>query len=179
MGWWYGSIVLSKTFWKKALKPVVKRELADCVRKQVQTSLRLDCRAFGISDSVYRYRPVLHRDDEVIAKLQEVTERYLAYGFDKVFAVLKRWGHAWNYKRVLERIIAWIGYLGKLRMDNGPEFISTALAEWAEEKKVEFEFIRSGKPIENSYLVRFNWACLTEVPDMCVLKTLSEVRKLT
>ncbi len=37
--------------------------------------------------------------------------------------------------RVLERIITWRGQLSKLRMDNGPEFISTALAEWAEENQ--------------------------------------------
>ena len=31
--------------------------------------------------------------------------------------------------RVLERIIAWRGYPQQIRMDNGPEFISTALAD--------------------------------------------------
>ncbi|GAA3536402.1 hypothetical protein GCM10022394_15040 [Zobellella aerophila] len=30
---------------------------------------------------------------------------------------------------VLERIIAWRGYPAKLRMDNGPEFISMVLAD--------------------------------------------------
>lgn len=30
--------------------------------------------------------------------------------------------------RVLERIITWRGYPSKLRMDNGPEFISSGLA---------------------------------------------------
>ena len=35
-------------------------------------------------------------------------------------------------KRVLERVVAWRGYPSKLRMDNGPEFISTPLADWAE-----------------------------------------------
>ena len=34
--------------------------------------------------------------------------------------------------QVLERIIAWRGYPAKLRMDNGPEFISIALSDWAE-----------------------------------------------
>lgn len=58
------------------------------------------CRVVGISDSVYRYRPDPHRDDEVIAKLQEAAERYPAYGFGKLFKVLRRWGHRWNHKRV-------------------------------------------------------------------------------
>lgn len=34
--------------------------------------------------------------------------------------------------RVLDRIAANRGYPVMLRMDNGPEFISLALAEWAE-----------------------------------------------
>jgi putative transposase len=34
--------------------------------------------------------------------------------------------------RVLERIVAWWGYPAKIRMDNGPEFISVTLADWAE-----------------------------------------------
>ena len=38
--------------------------------------------------------------------------------------------------RVLERLAAWRGYPLKLRMDNGPEFIAVALADWAEEKGV-------------------------------------------
>lgn len=64
-------------------------------------------------------------------------------------------------------------------MDNGPEFVSTALAEWAEENCVELEFIRPGKPTENSYIERFNRTYRTEVLNMYVFKTLSEVREIT
>ena len=38
--------------------------------------------------------------------------------------------------RVLERISLFRGYTEKLRMDNSPEFISLALADWAEENNV-------------------------------------------
>lgn len=34
--------------------------------------------------------------------------------------------------RTLERIAAWRGYPAKLRLDNGPEFVALALAEWTE-----------------------------------------------
>ena len=44
--------------------------------------------------------------------------------------------------RVLERIATWRGYPKKMRMDNGPEFISVTLASWAEEHKIELEFIQ-------------------------------------
>ncbi len=53
--------------------------------------------------------------------------------------------------RVLERIIAWRGYPAKLRMDNGPEFISIALADWAEQHGIDLEFIKPGTPTQNSY----------------------------
>lgn len=64
-------------------------------------------------------------------------------------------------------------------MNNGPEFISITLAEWAEENTVELEFIRLGKPTENSYIERFNRTYRTEMLNMYVFKTLSKVRDLT
>ena len=48
--------------------------------------------------------------------------------------------------RVLERVVASRGYPSKLRMDNGPEFISATLAEWAEDHNIELDFIKPGKP---------------------------------
>lgn len=81
--------------------------------------------------------------------------------------------------RVLERIIAWRGYPNKLRMDNGPEFISTTLAEWAEEHHIELEFIKPGKPTQNSYIERFNRTYREEILNMYVFKTLYEVREIT
>jgi len=41
--------------------------------------------------------------------------------------------------RVLERLVSWRGQPQKLRMDNLPEFISIALAQWAEEHGVELD----------------------------------------
>ncbi|GAA6152206.1 hypothetical protein NBRC116587_16250 [Pseudoteredinibacter isoporae] len=81
--------------------------------------------------------------------------------------------------RVLERTVAWRGYPNKLRMDNGPEFISTALAEWAEDHGVELEFIKPGKPTQNSYVERFNRTYRDEILNMYVFRTLNEVRELT
>ena len=64
-------------------------------------SQRRACRVVGISDSVYRYQADAHRDDEVIMTLQEAVERYPAYGFSKLFKILRRWGPSWNHKRVI------------------------------------------------------------------------------
>ena len=80
--------------------------------------------------------------------------------------------------RVLERIVAWRGYPTKMRMDNGPELISATLAEWAEENKVDMEFIQPGKPTQNSYIERFNRTFREEVLNRYVFKTLNEVREI-
>lgn len=58
--------------------------------------------------------------------------------------------------RVLDRIAANRGYPVMLRMDNGPEFISLALAEWAEKHAVKLEFIQPGKPTQNGFIESFN-----------------------
>jgi putative transposase len=81
--------------------------------------------------------------------------------------------------RVLERLAAWRGYPAKLRMDNGPELISVAMADWAEENGVELKFIQPGKPTQNSYVERFNRTYREEVLDFYVFSRLSEVREIT
>lgn len=80
--------------------------------------------------------------------------------------------------RVLERIAAWRGYPAKLRMDNGPEFISVQLAGWAEQHGVELEFIQPGKPTQNSYVERFNRTFRDEILSFYVFSRLSEVREI-
>nr|WP_308428527.1 IS3 family transposase [Photobacterium aphoticum] len=80
---------------------------------------------------------------------------------------------------VLERIVAWRGYPNKLRMDNGPEFISSTLAEWAEQHQIQLEFINPGTPTHNSYVERFNRTYRDEILNMYVFKTQNEVRELT
>lgn len=81
--------------------------------------------------------------------------------------------------RVLERVVAWRGLPAKLRMDNGPEFISSTLADWAEQHEIKLEFIKPGKPTQNSYVERFNKTYRTEILDMYAFKTLTEVRERT
>ena len=64
-------------------------------------------------------------------------------------------------------------------MDNGPEFISIALADWAEQHGIELEFIKLGTPIQNSYVERFNRTYRDEILNMYVFRNLTEVRELT
>lgn len=65
------------------------------------------------------------------------------------------------------------------QIEDGPEFISSALADWAEEHDIELEFIKPGKPTQNSYVERFNRTYRDEILNMYVFRSLSEVRKLT
>ena len=79
----------------------------------------------------------------------------------------------------LERVSLFRGYSERLRVDNGPEFISLALADWAEENNVMLDFIRSGRPTQNSYIERFNRTHQDELLDLHLFRTLREVRQMT
>jgi len=81
--------------------------------------------------------------------------------------------------RELDQIAAQRGYPLKLRLDNGPEFIALALAEWAEQHGVTLEFIKPGKPMQNAFIERFNRTYRQAVLDMYVFTTLDDVREQT
>ncbi|BEQ13171.1 transposase [Desulfoferula mesophila] len=81
--------------------------------------------------------------------------------------------------RVLERIAAWRGYPSRLRLDNGPELVSVAMAQWAEEHSIDLGFTQPGKPTQNSYIERFNRTYREEVLDLYIFSRLSEVREIT
>ena len=81
--------------------------------------------------------------------------------------------------RVLDRIAEVRGLPLRLRLDNGPEFTSVAVAEWAEQNGVELEFIKPGRPMQNGFVERFNRTYRQAVLDMYIFESLEEVRRLT
>lgn len=217
--------------------------------------------AVGLARSTARYQRRPDRDEEVIALLAGLAERFPERGFGKLFQLIRRRGLVWNHKRVwrvyclmklnhrrrgkrrlptrnpqplvsgdqlnagwsidfmsdalwggrrfrtfnviddfsrealaievdlnlpaarvirtLERIAAWRGYPARLRLDNGPEFVALALAEWAERKSIRLDFIEPGRPMQNGFIERFNGSYRRGVLDMHVFRTLSEVREQT
>ena len=58
--------------------------------------------------------------------------------------------------RVLTEIGCIEGLPEIIMIDNGPEFISNALDNWAYQRGVKLAFIRPGKPVENAYIESFN-----------------------
>ena len=57
---------------------------------------------------------------------------------------------------VLERVAASRGLPRSIRLDNGSEFTSRRLDQWAYLNGVELDFIRPGKPVENALIESFN-----------------------
>jgi len=58
--------------------------------------------------------------------------------------------------RVLNRIGQERELAKEIVVDNGPEFISRALAAWSQETGVRLQFIEKGKPVQNAYVESFN-----------------------
>jgi putative transposase len=56
--------------------------------------------------------------------------------------------------RSLERIMEWRGKPRVIRCDNGPEYISGALQNWADKHEIKLEHIQPGKPQQNAYIER-------------------------
>jgi len=55
----------------------------------------------------------------------------------------------------LNQIIEWRGQPPQIRVDNGPEYVSGKLMEWAERRNVRLEYIQPGKPQQNAYIERY------------------------
>jgi putative transposase len=81
--------------------------------------------------------------------------------------------------RALEELVELRGKPKRLRLDNGPELVSIALAQWALNHRIELQFIEPGKPTQNAYIERFNRTYRTEVLDRYIFNSLIEVRTMT
>jgi putative transposase len=57
---------------------------------------------------------------------------------------------------VLKTVAVERGVPQRIRVDNGPEFVSRVLDRWAYERQVELAFSRPGKPTDNAHIEAFN-----------------------
>ena len=67
-------------------------------------------------------------------------------------------------------------YPKTITCDNGPEFISFNMDEWAAEKNVGLDFITPGTPTENGYIESFHARQREECLEMNSFRTLEEAR---
>ncbi|MDR5785284.1 IS3 family transposase [Caballeronia sp. LP003] len=58
--------------------------------------------------------------------------------------------------RALEQIIGWRGKPMAIRCDNGPEYLSETITQWAMTHGIALNYIQPGKPQQNAYVERFN-----------------------
>jgi len=64
--------------------------------------------------------------------------------------------------RTLSQIISWRGKPLAIRVDNGPEYISGTLQNWAERAGIALMYIQPGNPQQNAYIERYNRTVRTE-----------------
>ena len=225
-------------------------------------SIALACRAFGVSETCYRYSPLLSDENEMIADLLVgLTDARKTWGFGLCLLHLRNVkGHPWNHKRVyriyrelelnlrirprrrlrrdrpdtlsvptaanqvwsmdfmqdrladgrglrtfnvlddynreglgievdlslpsqrviraLEQIIEWRGKPAMLRCDNGPEYISQTLIDWANSHHITLIYIQPGKPNQNAYVERYNRTVRHEWLDMHDFRSVSHAQQL-
>jgi putative transposase len=80
--------------------------------------------------------------------------------------------------RVLDRIVEFRGKPKAITVDNGPEFAGRTLDAWAYRNKVQLDFIRPGKPVENCYIESFNGKFRDECLNVNEFFSLNEARTI-
>ena len=225
-------------------------------------SIALACRAFGVSETCFRYSPKRDEENELIADLLVgLTNVHKTWGFGLCFLHLRNVkGYVWNHKRVhriycelelnlrikprrrlkrekpeelavpeapnlvwsmdfmadrlsdgrqfrllnvlddfnreglgievdfslpaervvraLNQIIEWRGKPLAIRVDKGPEYVSSMLMTWAEKQGIALTYIQPGKPQQNAYVERYNRTVRHEWLDLYIFETIEEVQQI-
>ena len=80
--------------------------------------------------------------------------------------------------RSLNQIIEWRGKPLTIRVDNGPEYVSSTLMTWASTQGIALTYIQPGKPQQNAYVERYNRTVRHEWLDLYIFETIEEVQQI-
>lgn len=79
--------------------------------------------------------------------------------------------------RSLEQIIEWRGRPAVIRCDNGPEYLSEAIRDWARSQEIRLEHIQPGKPRQNAYVERYNRTVRYDWLSQTLFDSITEVQE--
>jgi putative transposase len=79
--------------------------------------------------------------------------------------------------RTLNQVIAWRGKPLAIRVDNGPEYLSSRLQTWAEKAGIGLIYIQPGKPQQNAFIESFNGSLRDELLNEEIFDTLEDARR--
>lgn len=79
--------------------------------------------------------------------------------------------------RVLDRIIEQRGKPACIQTDNGPEFTSRVICQWARRNGIELHYIEPGKPTQNAYIESLNGTLRYECLDAHWFSNLEDARE--
>jgi putative transposase len=79
--------------------------------------------------------------------------------------------------RALDQVIEWRGKPSSIRSDNGPEYISSTVRDWADGHGIKLVFIQPGNPQQNAYIERFNRTMRYELLSPNLFGNIEEVQE--
>ncbi len=78
--------------------------------------------------------------------------------------------------RTLGELISWRGKPEQIRVDRGPEFISSAFAQLCMCHEIEHKFVQPGKLVQNALIERFNRTFHEDVLVAHIFENLSSLK---
>lgn len=78
--------------------------------------------------------------------------------------------------RALDQLIEWRGPPLRIRCDNGPEYVSDTLQQWAKRRGIALDFIQPGKPQQNAYIERYNRTVRYDWLSQSLFTTIAQVQ---
>lgn len=78
---------------------------------------------------------------------------------------------------ILDNVVEYRGHPAYIRCDNGPEFISKQLKEWAEKNSIELRYIQPGKPTQNGLIERLNKTLRRECLDLTWFRSIAQLNE--